>query len=372
MTKQTIALSKGGVVRVVGPEPGLQYASPGPGLTLSQFGTYTRRVISNNGGPSSNFIKVQDTFLEQVTPTSESFSLLKFSEVQQWIIGTHGTGAWVFNMGDPAFQNYIFNTYMTRDFLPHTQLTQYGHLPTASNPCYVGMDGFNIDYNFPHFTVPNPPTAAQWYAGWTAFFQYALAHRPEIRLHPHMSGLSDWSVFRNIFQYVPAQMKEHFEIGDVPKMGVYERKQVNQQIINTYWFANQAPPLFFNDPPTRVVTWGTSIANGDYHSAFALYCLVRGPNTFFELLSGSAGVDPQLWSGASSHLGPPVTSNGPQTIGSGSLGALYQRNYPHGLAYFNFTGSAQTVSLPAGATDWAGNPLTVITIPDGTGAVVLT
>jgi len=242
---------------------------------------------------------------------------------------------------------------------------------SAANPCYVGIDAFSIDHSYPTFTA-STPTASQWYAGWAAFFKYAVEHRPEIRLQPHMSGLSDWSIFKGIFQYVPAQMKEHFEIGDVPKMGVYARNQVNQQIINTYWFANQAPPLFANDPPTRMVTWGTSIANRDYHSAFALYCLVRGPNTFFELLSGTTGADPRLWSGASSQLGPPVTSNGPQIVASGSLGPLYQRNYLHGVAYFNFTGSMQNISLAAGSKDWAGHALAVITIPDGKGEVVLT
>ena len=378
MVEVSDVMNNSTTVRALGPEPGLQYANA---QNLCQFGSYTRRLNSNLGGTCPNFLKLVDTWLLDAIPTgqtgaTEAFTLLPYADVAQYQIGTARVGSamvTVFDITNPAYQKYIFEAYFPNIFLPHLGKSAYGHVPSVAQPVYVGIDSFNIDFNWVTFDAGVNMSPGEWYAGWGTFFQYALANRPEIRLHPHMSGLSDWSVFQGIYQYVPGQMKEHFNIGSAPKMGTYERGQLNNQIVNTFWFANEAPPLFRGDPPTRVVTWGTDIGNGDVHSALALYCLVRGPNTFFELLSGSSAADPSEWEPACSILGLPIILNPPQVVATGKLGSLYKRQYSHGAAYFNLTGSAQAITVPTGSVKWDGiTPQGNFTLADGKGEVVLT
>src|SRR5689334_14079646 len=229
-------------VRTVGPEPALQFGNPPTGVSLCAYGEYVRSAASYFGGTCPNFIKGDNTRMMDATDTSESFTYLPFSDVQKYIVrltqngvsnqkavtpfnSTSGDISYGFNMADPAFVSYLLDTYVPYDLIPRGPNAK-NNIPTdAAHPTYIEIDAFGTNYN--HYGVldnyvtptswtssgvtwdlPYPQTANAWNQGWKAFFAYAKANHPEIRLSPHACSMSDWSIFPDLYADVPSLMKE--------------------------------------------------------------------------------------------------------------------------------------------------------------------
>jgi hypothetical protein len=127
----------------------------------------------------------------------------------------------------------------------------------------------------------------------------------------------------------------------------------------------------------------------NFETAMALYLLIRGPNTFVDLLYGGCGTCTQAqyvpnlslynWGSLLKTLGSTAGSSAPTVVAmaAGHTHAsdgydLYSRTFVGGQAWFNMTGANQTIAAPANAKDWNGNPVTgTFTLADATGEVLL-
>jgi hypothetical protein len=402
-----VVVATAGGLRTMGPEPGLQFGrvAAGSGLTNSQFGDTVAGLSSTWSGVAGlvspvPFMKSLDFIFPDWTDTgndtANSGQYLPSSLVSPYFITCNG-GLFakfsvnptynVLNIADPNLQKALLDP-VTGWFVSY--LSKYGPNHStgtpvdAAHPTTWTLDGYSS--NFSALLNPNggtfvpdapyPQNRAAWYAAWNAFYLYAVEHCPMIRFAPHIGSLEDASLgtFQSIYQNCPMLMKEPFFINNLGN-----RAGLVLQILNLYWFANLAPRLFANDPATRVVLFGCwadklvggTIVGQDYHSSLALYLLARGPNTFFDLLTtvgSQQPVDPSIWLPTAGHLGQSVSA--PVLLSGSGATSFYRRDYPHGTAYFNFDTATHTATPPAGSTDWLGNPVTLVTLTNGTGEVV--
>lgn len=104
------------------------------------------------------------------------------------------------------------------------------------------------------------------------------------------------------------------------------------------------------------------------------YLMVRGDNFFFSPQFGILEVPTYYYSAMATALGTPtgttvVTPQAGYPVGYN----LYSRTTTGGIAYLNWSGVAQTITLPAGRqyANSAGQPVTQIYIPDMSGDYVL-
>lgn len=390
--------------RTVGPEPGINFGTVPTTMNVCQFGNAQRAPSGSNYGKACpNFLMFVDTLVTNGSLNFQTWTYLPFSKVQEFQVKLNGgqTG-YIFtywatapriavNVADAGFLYFTFNTYIPTLLLPHVL--------TTKRPVYVALDGFNTDYGWigsintgvfkaapSNPALPSgwdagmPQTYLAWVNAYVNFFNYAKVHAPSIRLIPHIGTMDlapgpGWDQFKTIYANVPAIEHEWFKFSQVASADSYTKTQWFNKIVNLSWFANSAPPVFVGDPPTRIVAWGTALDNGDIHSALALYAMVKGPNTFFDLLDGTAQyvLNPSLWLGTANNLGP-ATSSPIAIIGSGGTSVL-RRTFKNGVAYFNLGAGTQTVNLPtiSGSvyTDWSGNKVTSFTISNGKGNVFL-
>jgi hypothetical protein len=287
------------------------------------------------------------------------------------------------NVGDPNYQKYYFFDYIPNYLIPNGP---YPTNSTSTHPLYMSLDGMGTDYAVWGANVNGKWTKGTWVStqaqngtdwlnAYRSFYAYAK-NQPRVRLSPHLSGMNNpsASTFQLMFADVPALTKEAYKISSLATAGGYSRSQFYYQILNVYWFANIASPVFANDPPTRVTQWGTWLDNGDIHTALAVYSMVRGPNSFFDLLSSTNNpIDPTQWRAVVNQLGsstsaPTVVSTATGKIATSGYN-LWSRTWQHGISYFNHTGAAVTVTLPTGAKNWSGVLVKTTTIGDGKGDV---
>jgi hypothetical protein len=386
------AVSLSAQIRTVGPEPGIQFGTIPSNLCT--YGDYQRPLTSAFGGSCSTpFIKFDDFYVTAYTPgaaLSMPSSAVSGYGVRVVVNGKAYPGinrsftSFALNLADPNFQKYFFLSYVPNYVIPNGPSGT-----TTSHPLYVSMDGMVTDYAAWGANVngiwtkglwlsTQAQNSTDWLAAFQSFYAYAKNNQPKVRMSPHLSGMNDPApnTFQQMFADVPALERETFNISSLATMGGFSRTQTYWQIQNVYWFANLAPRVFLNDPATRIAQWGTWLDNGDIHTALGLYALVRGPNTFFDLLSGSNyPLNPTAWLGIVRQLGsstsPPTViataTNKPVTSGYN----LYRRTWQHGVAYLNMTGGTQTVSVPAGAKNWSGISISSLILGDGKGDVVV-
>lgn len=396
--------------RQVGPEPGLEFASTLPaGVSQSQYGDEERPITStySNAADPTMLMAVDVNVTDWA---SDLPTLIPQSVAQQFFVpvtyqGTTSNAVisyctpsnpiYGFNVASSAYLNYIFNYWVPNLLLPHSPNARFGIPTNPSHPTYVALDGLSTNYDFYGVfagqglvTYPNvtwaagyPQNSSQWEAAWVAFFAYAKQNAPSVRLSAHVFTLDDYSTFQTIFANCPAMDKEHFPLSSLASLSSYQHGTLYNQIMSLYWFANVAPPVFStavnpNEPQTRVLQVGVDIDNGDIQTALAFYTMYRGPNTFFDALTGggTTAVNPSTWLPQANQLGagtsaPTVlTTAGGQTAASGYV--VLQRTWQHGVTYMNLSGSTQTITVPSGATNWEGQSITSITLGNGQGAVV--
>lgn len=376
---------------------------------MCAYGDYLRALSSSFGGSCPNLTKFVDDFLSHWNSPGSSWTRVPASIASKYFVKVAYDGTtynaitgystskvvdYGLNIADPNYQSYLFESYVPNVFLPNGPNAK-NHLPSdPSHPTYLSMDGFKTDYSFlgvdanGSFTsnvIWEPGYAQnwnQWLAGWEAYFAFAKQYAPTIRLSPHIGSMSfpNWSAFQQLYIDCPAMMRETFSISSLSTMGSYSHSQFYNQLVNLYWFANIAPPVFStavnpNEPLTRVLQWGTWLDNGDIHTALATYSMVRGPNTFFDVVTpGGAqyAVNPSQWLPIATAIGAgtsaPTVIRGTATNGT----VLLQRTWQHGISFLNLSGTTQVISLPAGSKNWVGNAISSLTLPNGKGDVVLT
>jgi hypothetical protein len=384
--------------RTVGPEPGIGFAGIPSGVSVCSYGEYTRSPLSAFGGTCSKLIKAVDLELNQGTSATQSYFMLPFSIVKEFNVKMYYSGMSnlpgmtplkqnAVNMADPLYREYVFRSFVQSMLAKCGPNYKNGIPVDANHPTYLSLDGFSPNYSFLGVVIngvwhgnvtwepgyPSSPSA--WYSGWEAFFSYAKTYAPQIRLSPHTGSMDNWSVFKTLYANVPAMMREWFPISKLHSYTAHQRGQFYNQLINLQWFANAAPRVFSNDPPTRVVQWGTLLDNGDMQTALAVYMLMRGSNTFFDLQTGSYAVNPSHWlpiltKVGSSSASIQVLRTAPYHAVSAGYN-LVKRSYSNGAAYFNMTGTTQTISLPSGSKNWSGGSISSITLADGKGYVVI-
>jgi hypothetical protein len=392
--------------RQVGPEPGLAAGVPPSGVSLCAYGEYLRPLGSSFGGNCSNFIKLVDDYITHANINS-SWTLIPFSVAQHYFVRVRYNGLtynaltsyststksdYGLDISDPNFHSYLFGEYIPRVFLPHGPNAK-NHIPSdSSHPTYLAEDGYNTDYKFLGVRVNGsftsnvkwdsayPQNSTEWLNGWEAFHAYAKEHAPSIRLNAHIGSMSDpgWNTFHQLYANCPAIMRETFKISSLSTLSSYAHSQFYNQLLNLYWFANVAAPVFStavnpNEPRTRVLQFGTWLDNGDIHTALATYLMVRGPNTFFDLLrlNPQVGVNPSLWLPVTNAIGAGTSAPTVIRSRSGSGYVLLQRNWQYGISYLNLSGSTQVISLPSGSKNWSGKSISTLTLGNGKGDVVL-
>lgn len=396
--------------RQVGPEAGLQFGVPAPDTNMCAYGDYQRSIKSSFGGNCPALIKLVDDYL---THWASAFpTLIPGSDAQAYFVPVTYDGTvynavtsysnssnpdYGFNIASTDLQNYLFNYYVPQILLPNGPNAKNNLPSDPSHPTYISMDGYCTNYTFYGVDINGkftsnvtwnagyPQSSAQWLQAWQAFFAFAKSNAPTIRLSPHVGSMYDptWASFQSLYADTPAMERETFRISSLVSLGAYARLQFYNQLLNMYWFANVATPVFStsvnpNEPTSRVLQWGTWLDNGDIHTALATYSMVRGPNTFFDLLTPASpqyAVNPTLWLPVANALG--AGTSGPTVIlvGTGYTAnsgyVLLQRTWEHGISYLNLTGATQVINLAPGSKDWNGNSISTLTLQNGTGDVVL-
>ncbi len=443
--RQAPASSASAQVRVLGPEPGVQFGYwPGTGATaqVCTFGEYTRGPNSswNNLCPSElGLLQIDDIFLTSAVPSNRIPSP-SYRGVTPWLtkVTHNGVSSFAspggncltqpFGSSNPAdiiedisvdtmaAQSYLTNKWIKADLLHRKTSPHHGANINAAHPTYLSIDAYYTNWTSRRAIQPgtlncngpvawdnvNNNTEVKWNNGIQAFFDYAARNHPEFRLGIHMGAWDDYVTnnFQSIYRSMPFIVKEPFESWGTTAEGnelTNPQKKIFYygQIINTYWFANIAAPVFNTasgqtpiEPPSRVVLWGDHVANSassataaNFHTALALYLLIRGPNTIFDLLYSSPQNAPDLTTNkwyatlqaiSTSPTQPCLNASDPRKGMKTNGLNLYIRTYPKGQVWLNMTGSTQTMPYPPTATDWNGNPLTGnFTLADGQGEVVL-
>lgn len=393
--------------RQVGPEPGLQFGTVPSGVSMCAFGSYNRALGSAYDGSCPNLIKMVDDFITHAG-TSSSWTFMPFSVAEHYFVRVSYDGGsynaatsyssssniqYGLNVADSNFNSFLAGEYFPKYLLPRGPNAKNGIPSNSSHPTYVAMDGYLTDYSFLGAWVGDfksnvkwepgyAQNATAWLQAWESFFSYAKEHATAIRLAPHIGSMNNpgWSTFHELYANCPAMMRETYKISSLASMGASAHSQYYNEMINLYWFANAAPPVFStavnpNEPRTRVVDWGTWLDNGDIHTALAAYSMVRGPNTFFDLLKpGGAqpAVNPNEWLPIANKLGSGTSAPTTIATGSGTGYVLLKRTWQYGTSYLNLTGRTQTVSLPSGSRNWSGTLIHSLTLANGKGDVVVT
>ena len=432
-------------VRVLGPEPGVQFGYwPGTGATpqVCTFGEYTRGPNSswNNLCPSEvGLLQIENIFITSAVPSDRTPSP-DYSGVTPWLtkVTHNGVSSFAspsgncltlpFRSSNPAdviedvsidtvaAQSYLTNAWINADLLHRKTSPNHGGHIDAAHPTYLSIDAYYANWTSRKAIEPgtlncngpitwdnaNNNTEVKFNNGIQAFFDYAARNHPEFRLGIHMGAWDTYVInnFQTIYRSMPFIVKEPFPSYGTTAQGnelKASQKKVFYygQIVNTYWFANIAAPVFTTarrqtpvEPPSRVVLWGDHVADtaesatvSNFHTVLALYLLIRGPNTILDLLYASPQNAPDLatnrWYATLQAISPspkqPTLNASDPRVGMNANGLnLYTRTFPKGRVWLNMTGANQTIPYPPTATDWNGNSLKGnFTLADGEGEVVL-
>lgn len=275
------------------------------------------------------------------------------------------------NVGSDRFIQFWVNEYVDKIL--------WRQSPTSSVR-WVGLDNCAFMWNLygvvndrGHFVSgvrwdrPFPRTSDQFVTAIEHFFHQLAEIAPYIRTMCNMGALDNWSQFKTIYAEVPGLMAE-----DIAEANSKEYARTGKYDILTAlsWFVLQS----------RIVILRAIVPPNDLHSlrtAYMLYSLVRGQNTFFapELNISQAAVPPSEYSAMRAALGQPV---GPMQVirdrTKGSPYNLYSRQCQHGIVYVNWTGTSQVIALPSSSYYFnpEGSRVSVVVLPDLTGTYVTT
>lgn len=217
---------------------------------------------------------------------------------------------------------------------------------------------------------PFPQTAADYYKSIQYFFTRVKQLAPSFNIMPNSGGISDWSQFANTFGKAQGMMLE--EINPEEGAGDYYVRslQYNQLVAYATESTQGYPMIFASIVPTSIP--------GRNHDSYAMYLLVKGPNTFYapQIAGSYYALQPSTYQKMGQKLGQPIGAlkcqPAPQKTASSGL-CIYSRDFQNGTVYVNWTGSTKTTVLPTGKRYVGPNglPITALTLPDLRGSYVI-
>jgi hypothetical protein len=214
---------------------------------------------------------------------------------------------------------------------------------------------------------PFPGNQSAYLAGVGSFFTQLKKIAPDVKAMPNVGTMSDPTKFTSVFTDIPGMMNEDIYLWH-SNLSTYTRNN---------WFAQNMTYLPWFSAQGRVQILRAVLPAGDPNallSSFAMYCLLKGPNSFFAPGTSTISLSPSQWIGMKSLLGDPTS--GVQSVQYTSTPGyrLYSRVYQGGTVYLNFSGATRTITLDSRYKHWdpKGNQISTLTIPDGTGTFATT
>jgi hypothetical protein len=214
---------------------------------------------------------------------------------------------------------------------------------------------------------PFPQNAAAYYQSIATFFTRVKQLAPTFNIMPNSGGITDWTQFVNTFGKAQGMMLEEIN----PEDGAYDYYVRSLQYSQLTAYGAEAakgyPMVFASLVPTNAARIMDSTV---------MYMLVRGPNTFYapEIAGTYNALPPSKYQQTIQSLGQPTGSLQCKPAGTKSASTglcLYTRTYQHGIAYLNWTGSSQKISLPVGKyVDPHGVVISSVTLSDLRGSYV--
>lgn len=297
--------------------------------------------------------------------------------VWNWSLGLQGSkptrppSEWEYavNVGDDRFINFWINNYIRSVILPGYQNLQNSSIgldECAFIPALYGVIDDNGNFvSGVQWDQPFPQNADAYYQSIERFFTQVHQKAPDLKLIPNSGGIGDWSQFANVFGASQGLMIEELNpSASVPSGGMYTRNQLQSQLAAYSAEAAQGYPMILasimdSSDQSRIAT------------SFLLYMLIEGANTYYApAITGSPEtLPPAAYQNVGAGLGNPTGSLQSQQLpGSASSNPglrTYWREFQNGIVYLNWTGSTQTIPLPAGHTYYTGGKaVTSITLPD--------
>lgn len=274
------------------------------------------------------------------------------------------------NVGDERFVRFWIDKYM--------RAVLWQRLYPVQN-MWFGLDQSSFEYSnygvidnegryvsAVRWDSPFPQNDEEYLNSVASFFNYVHELAPDLRLLPNVGAISDPGKFKEIFANIPGLVHENMYDGTDPS--AYTRDGRASQYANFAWFASLG----------RVMNLRFMVPGGNtgvLRTAFAIYSLLKSPNSFFDPQNASTGqaIPPSAYSEMQALLGNPV---GSLTIvaqsGKPSGYNLYSRRYDGGIVYLNYTGETKTIRLPGTYYNAAGERVSEITMSDATGTYVST
>jgi len=307
--------------------------------------------------------------------------------VWNWSLGLQGSDSgrpktpsseWEYavNVADDRFINFWINNYIRPNIL-----SGYGSLQNV----WIGLDEcafipalygvIDDSGNFisgVKWDAPFAQNASQYYQSINRFFTRVRRLAPSLKLMPNSGGLSDWSQFSNTFGAAQGLLVEELnQSTSVPAGGLYTRNLLVSQL------AAYAADASSN----HTLIYGSVMSSSDrtrITTSYLMYLLVEGPSTFYApaIVNTYYTLPPSLYSKIATTLGSPTGTLQSQQLPGTSSDApclrTYWRQFQHGLVYLNWTGSTQTIKLPAGHTYFSpsGSVVTTLRLADLTAGYI--
>jgi hypothetical protein len=270
------------------------------------------------------------------------------------------------NVQDPRFIKFWVNRFVRGILWP--QFYNSRNVAFQVDEAAFNWNLFGVLDDSGHFVAgvpwdsPFPQSANAYFAAVGSFFTQMKTIAPEVKVFPNVGTMSDPSKFKTVFADVPGIINEDIYAWHA-NLSTYTRNNWYSQTMTYYpWVASQG----------KVQILRAVVPIGDFNSllsAFAMYSLLKGPNSFFAPGSQSTSISPSQWMGMRSLLGDPIGTMKSVQYGSTAGYRLYSRVFQGGTVYLNFSGATRTITLDKRYLHWdpRGNQITTLTIPDNSG-----
>ena len=339
------------------------------GFPYSQLRAYEAQQVAEAKPP----IFVTATYAGKSRPVLFSWSLFlkngkPTAPSDQW--------QYAVNVQDPRFIHFWTNRYMQPMMATYQKWPGAGpnlsfHLDQCSFiiDLYGVLDDNNNFVSGVPWDSPFPQNQDEFETAVETFFSQVKRLAPNLNLIANIGNQAAPSHFPQLFANVGGGMNEDL-LGWYPNPSAYTRDEWYTQTFQYFsWLGSHG----------RVTNLRAMAPSGDpnaLRTAFVVYSLLKGPNSFFAAGDTHAHtLNPAQWAAMKALLGSPVSSlQASQAMPAGNGYRLFWRNYEDGIVYLNWTGITQTIQLSnynrCTNYDPTGKQVKQLSIPDGIGTYV--
>ena len=275
--------------------------------------------------------------------------------------------AYAVNVSDPRYIKFWLNQYARPVVLE--PMTAMGNVWVYLDGCafsyaaYGVLDDNNKFVGGIPWDSPFPANPSDYLKSIGTFFSTVKQLAPDIKFMTDVGTMSDPSQFETIYASIPGAFDED-TLAWYTNPTQYMRDSFYNQIFP--WFS-------WLGTTGRVAIMGAQLPSNwtqtELVTGFVVYELVKGRNFFFA--PRDANVPPADWESWNAALGDAVSALQESAAHGDVASRLYSRQFGGGYVYLNWTGSTQTVTLPAGKwVDPNNKAVTKISIPNLTGTFV--